>query len=159
MITDPTTSGRATSTKSAFARATTIAIVINAPRQTVWALLTDAAGFPRWNSTVTKIEGTIAAGEKLRISVPISKRTFTPRVLDFDPPQSMVWRDGAKPMFWGIRDYTLTAPSSSTTKFTMTETIRGLMLPLAGRSLPDFGPVFERYAADLKTAAEAHAKG
>jgi hypothetical protein len=28
------------------------------------------------------------------------------------------------------------------------------MLPLVGRLLPDFGPVFERYANDLKREAE-----
>jgi len=29
-----------------------------------------------------------------------------------------------------------------------------VMLPIAGRAMPDFGPVFERYAADLKREAE-----
>jgi hypothetical protein len=28
------------------------------------------------------------------------------------------------------------------------------MLPMIAGRLPDFGPIFERYAADLKTAAE-----
>jgi hypothetical protein len=28
------------------------------------------------------------------------------------------------------------------------------MLPLVGRSLPDFKPIFERYASDLKIEAE-----
>jgi len=37
----------------------------------------------------------------------------------------------------------------------MTETFAGIMLPLIGRTLPDFEPVFDQYAADLKTAAEA----
>jgi hypothetical protein len=36
----------------------------------------------------------------------------------------------------------------------MTEVLSGLMLPLARKSLPDFAPVFETYAADLKRAAE-----
>ena len=30
------------------------------------------------------------------------------------------------------------------------------MLPLAKRSLPDFGPVFRQYADDLKRAGEQH---
>jgi hypothetical protein len=30
----------------------------------------------------------------------------------------------------------------------------GLMLPMIGGWLPDFGPIFERYAADLKVEAE-----
>jgi hypothetical protein len=37
----------------------------------------------------------------------------------------------------------------------MTETFRGLMLPLIAGRLPNVGLIFERYAADLKRAAEA----
>jgi hypothetical protein len=47
------------------------------------------------------------------------------------------------------------APGGRGTQFTMTETISGLMLPMIARTLPDFAPVCERYAADLKQAAEA----
>jgi hypothetical protein len=36
----------------------------------------------------------------------------------------------------------------------MTEVFSGLMLPMIGGRLPDFGPIFERYAADLKARAE-----
>lgn len=36
----------------------------------------------------------------------------------------------------------------------MAEIFSGLMLPLIAGKLPDFAPIFERYAADLKKAAE-----
>jgi len=36
----------------------------------------------------------------------------------------------------------------------MTEVFSGVMFPLIKKSLPDFGPAFETYAADLKRAAE-----
>jgi hypothetical protein len=36
----------------------------------------------------------------------------------------------------------------------MTARFSGLMLPLIKASVPDFGPVFEPYAKDLKQAAE-----
>ena len=36
----------------------------------------------------------------------------------------------------------------------MKERFAGLMLPLAKRSMPDFGPVFTHYANDLKREAE-----
>jgi hypothetical protein len=36
----------------------------------------------------------------------------------------------------------------------MVEVLSGLMLPMIRGSLPDFGPAFETYAADLKRAAE-----
>jgi hypothetical protein len=39
-------------------------------------------------------------------------------------------------------------------RFEMTETFSGLMLPMIASRLPDFGPIFERYAADLRAGAE-----
>ena len=65
----------------------------------------------------------------------------------------MVWRDGGMPMFQGVRTYTV-EPAAGGSSFTMREEFRGLMLPLIARSLPDFVPVFDQYAADLKAACE-----
>jgi hypothetical protein len=39
----------------------------------------------------------------------------------------------------------------------MQEVFTGIMLPMIKGSLPDFGPAFETYAADLKRAAEGGA--
>jgi hypothetical protein len=69
----------------------------------------------------------------------------------------MVWQDGMAPMFQGVRTYELAPMEGGQTRFTMTETFSGVMLPLIARSLPDFAPVFEHYARDLKRAAEAAA--
>lgn len=134
-----------------------VSIHIRAPRETIWALLTDAEDFPRWNSTVTSITGPIAQGQKLAIKVPISDRTFTPRVTELVAGTRMVWSDGMAPMFKGERTFTLTARADGSTDFEMVEVFSGVMLPMIKGSLPDFGPVFDRYAQDLKKEAEARA--
>lgn len=131
-----------------------VAINIHAKPEKIWALLTDAAGFPRWNSTVTSIEGPIAKGTKLAIRVPVSDRTFTPKVTELVPNARMVWSDGMAPMFKGERTFTLTPKEDGSTVFEMVEVFSGVMLPMIKGSLPDFGPVFDRYALDLKKAAE-----
>ena len=41
-----------------------------------------------------------------------------------------------------------------TTDFEMVEAFSGLLLPMIKGSLPDFAPVFDRYALDLKKEAE-----
>jgi hypothetical protein len=146
--------GAATATSSTFKRSVRVEVDVDAGADRIWDLLTDAEGFPRWNTTVTTITGPIAEGRKLAIQVPISPRTFTPTVVAFEPPRRMVWRDGRAPMFQGERVYELAPQSDGRTRFTMTETFSGVMLPLIGRTLPDFVPVFERYAADLKAEAE-----
>lgn len=148
--------GQAIAEKSAFRQAVKVSVDIASPPSRVWDLLTNASGFPQWNSTVTSIEGPIELGRKLAIRVPISPRVFTPRVTAFEPNRRMVWQDGAAPMFQGVRVYVIT-PTDGGACFTMTETFSGVMLPLIAGSLPDFVPVFTQYAADLKRAAEQSA--
>ena len=140
--------------ESTFRMECRVSIRIHATPQEIWALLTNAGDFPRWNSTVTSIEGTIALGQKLKLRVPISDRTFSPKVTELVPPTRMVWRDGMAPMFKGERTFTLTPRGDGTTDFEMVEVFAGVMLPMIKGSLPDFGPVFERYALDLKKEAE-----
>jgi len=141
--------------ESTFSLRYAVRATVPAAPAAVWARLTDAAGFPSWNSTVSGIGGTIALGEKLAITVPIAPgRTFSPKVTAFEPHTRMVWSDGFYPMFRGTRTYTLT-PAGEGTEFAMEEVFEGLMLPMIKGSLPDFAPVFDQYAADLVKACSA----
>jgi hypothetical protein len=67
----------------------------------------------------------------------------------------LVWTQGNRIMFLGVRTYRLTPSSNDTTTFEKTEVFSGVMLPMVAGRLPDFKPIFERYAADLKREAEA----
>ncbi|MFT3699930.1 MAG: SRPBCC domain-containing protein [Kofleriaceae bacterium] len=145
-----------TKSASTFRIETTVKVAIRATPAAIWRLLTDAAKFPSWNSTVTSIDGTIAQGQKLALRVPAApKRVFKPKVVELEPEKRMVWAEGAAPMFKGVRTYTLSPNADGTTEFTMTEVLRGLAVPMAKGSLPDFGPIFETYAKDLAKAAES----
>jgi hypothetical protein len=149
---------KATKTGSAFRMSCSISTTIQASPDRVWALLTDAAGFPGWNSTVTSIEGQIAEGQALKLKVPSAPgRVFKPKVSNVEPGRSMIWSDGMAPMFKGVRTFTLTPNGDRSTTFSMKEEFSGLMLPMIRGSLPDFAPVFETYAEDLKRAAEGRA--
>ena len=59
-------SGKASTIKKTFSRETSVSIDIQADPAIIWALLTNASDYPRWNSTVISIEGEIAEGEKIR---------------------------------------------------------------------------------------------
>lgn len=149
------TDGKATSSKSTFSRECSVTINIRAKPEKIWALLTNAANIPKWNSTVISLEGRIALNEKISLkSTSSPDRTFNLKISELTPPTKMVWGDGAAPMFKGVRTYVLTPKGDGTTDFTMTEVISGLMLPMIGGSLPDFKPTFEQYAADLKRESE-----
>jgi hypothetical protein len=149
------TSGKAHQSKSTFRMECAVGINVRAKPDTLWALLTNAAVLPKWSSTVTAVEGTIALGERLALRVPAAPgRVFKPRVTELEPQKRMVWSDGAAPMFKGVRTFTLTPKDDGTTDFAMVEVFSGVMLPMIKGSLPDFGPPFEQYAGDLKREAE-----
>jgi hypothetical protein len=141
-------------TNTTLAMSCSVAVNIGANAQVVWGLLTDAKGFPRWNSTITGIEGQIREGERLRLHVPGTRRTFTPRVSDVVAARRMTWSDGFVPLFKGVRSFELKPRDDGSTDFVMKERFSGIVFALTRRMLPDFRPIFEAYAGDLKREAE-----
>ena len=117
--------GKAATVRSTFSRQTSITISINADASIVWALLTNAADYPRWNSTVISIDGKIALGEKISLkSVLDPKRTFKLKVKDFEAGKKLVWGDAM-----GERIYTITNDQKGGVIFSMSEKIGGPLFP------------------------------
>lgn len=143
-----------TQTRGALSLYCRVDVTVRAPAERIWALLTDAAGFPRWNSTVSKIEGEIRDGGRLRVHVPGTDQVFAPRVSGVVPNERMIWTGGFSPVFKGVRTFELRSAGVNTTDFTMAERFSGLMIPFVKRAMPDFGPIFTRYADDLRREAE-----
>ena len=143
-----------TNIHSAFSMTCIVEVNIRANPGVIWGLLTDAGGFPRWNSTVSAIEGEIREGGRLRLHVPGTDRTFTPTVSGVVPNVRMTWTGGFAPVFRGVRTFTLRPLDDTSTDFILDECFSGLLLPLLKRSMPDFGPVFRQFADDLKREAE-----
>ena len=131
-----------------------VEVNIRAGAETVWTLLTDAKSFPRWNSTVTAIDGEIREGERIRLHVPGTNRTFTPTVSGVVPARRMVWGDGVAGIFRGVRTFALEPRNDASTDFRMEERFSGVVFALVKGMLPDFRPIFEAYANDLKREAE-----
>ncbi len=143
-------SGRASTKATTFSRETSIQIEIHAPASRVWDLITNAAEYPRWNSTVISISGRIALGQKIKLkSVLDPKRVFTLKVKEFVAPRRLVWGDGQ-----GNRVYTIDDHNNGVVTFSMIEKIGGLMFPLYAKLIPPFDESFEKFAKDLKIAAE-----
>ncbi len=129
-------------------------ILIRAPRDRIWTLLTDAPGFPAWNPTVQKIDGTIALGEKITLHVPGTKRAFKLAVTELVPLQRMVWTGGMPlELFKGERTYTLAGVEGGI-EVTMREVFSGAMSGLITKSIPDLQPSFDAFMAALKQRAE-----
>jgi hypothetical protein len=140
--------------KAAFSMTCRVDANILATPLHVWEILSDAKSFPRWNSTVASVEGEIREGARLRLRVPGSDRVFSPLVSDVVPAAHMTWTGGVSGLFKGVRTFDLIPAMDGSTDFAMEERFSGVMLPLVGRMLPDFGPIFERFAEDLKRESE-----
>ena len=143
-----------TQQRGTFSLACRVNVNVRASAARIWALLTDAQAYPRWNSTVTRIEGEIREGATLRVHVPGTDRTFTPRVSNMVDCERMTWTGGFMPVFKGVRTFELRSNGDNSVEFIMAERFSGLMLLLVKQSLPDFGPIFAQYARDLKREAE-----
>jgi uncharacterized protein YndB with AHSA1/START domain len=142
--------GRATTIRKTFSRETSVSINILADPGIVWALLTNASDFPRWNSTVLSMQGEIRQGGNIELRSTLDeKRTFKLKVKEFEPEKRLVWGDSM-----GSRVHTI-AKGKTGILFTMTEKIGGPLFPLFAGYIPPFDESFERFAADLKREAES----
>ena len=142
--------GKAVTTKKTFSRETTVSVRVEADPSIVWALLTRASDYPRWNSTVVSITGEIKAGGSIELKSTLDeKRTFKLKVKEFVPEKRLVWGDAQ-----GSRVYTLDKGSEGGVQFTMSEKIGGPLFPLFAGMIPPFDESFEKFAADLKKEAE-----
>jgi hypothetical protein len=129
---------------------------IAAAPDAVWAILTDAPAYSEWDSGVVRLEGTIAPGEKLKVTSEVDpKRAYPVRVTRFEPGRAMAWTGGMPlGLMKGVRTFSLT-PEDGATRFHLREEFTGPMLPLIWRSMPDMQPSFEKFATGLKARAEA----
>jgi len=130
---------------------------IAASPQAVWSVLTDGAGWAKWDSGVDAVDGEIAPGATVKIhSQAAPGRSFPVKVTQFEPPGRLVFTGGMPlGLFRGTRTYTLAGDGAAGTTFRMREEYTGPLLPLIWRSMPDLGPSFEQFARGLKQRAES----
>jgi hypothetical protein len=132
------------------------ATTINASRETVWGILTDAQRYPEWDPGADRIEGTIAPGEKVVAYTKLNpKRAFPVKVTEFVPGERMTWTGGMPfGLFKGVRTFTLTPRGDGGTDVAVNEVFSGPLLPVFGGSLPDLNKTFAEFVAGLKARAE-----
>lgn len=146
---------KAATIRKTFSRTTSVSIPIQADAAIVWALLTNAADYSRWNSTVVSIEGDIAAGSKIHLKSTLDPtRTFKLNVKTAEPESRLVWGDAM-----GKRTFLLTKNGNGSLQFSMTEKIGGPIFPLFANKIPSFDASFDQFVADLQREAELIQRG
>ncbi len=102
-------------------------VAIDAPPETVWALLTDASRFGDWDSGIERVDGTITLGEKIKVHSEVSPgRAFPVEVTELARPERMVWAGGMPlGLFRGVRTFALSGADEGRTHFHMREEFTG----------------------------------
>jgi hypothetical protein len=111
-------------------------------------VLTDGAHDPEWDSGVTKVEGAVADGGKIKVFTEVGgDRAFRVRV-STDSPRSMTWTGGTPlGLFKDVRTFTLAAPGEGTSSHSR-EVFTGPLVGMMSKRMPDLQPSFDRFAPD-----------
>lgn len=134
----------------------TATINIKASPDKLWAILTDAAGYPTWEPGVISIEGRIAPGQRIVARNKIAPdRTFPAKVTAFEAGRFMAWTGGMPlGLFKGVRTFTLDPQADGSVTYTLREEFSGPMLGMIAPSLPDQTASFQAHVEGLKAFAE-----
>ena len=124
---------------------------IAAPPHRVWELITDFAGWDRWNPLLRRVRGRPEVGATVRFTATVGRARLplTAEVLIVEPERELMWVGPAAPRFLrkvvsGQHWFRL-APSASGTRFDHGEVFYGLAVP----------PRWDRFEAMARPGYEA----
>lgn len=135
----------------------TTTIHINAPPATVWQVLTDLPAYPQWNPLFPEAAGQIAEGDRLTLKTVLAGgRTMTvkPTILTVRPEAELRWSAGIPGLIGGEHAFTLT-PTGAGTELVQSETFRGILVPLSGKTLASAQTSYETLNKELKARSES----
>ncbi len=133
-------------------------VVIDAPPERVWSILTNASGYKDWNPEIIDVEGQMALGERIVARVRLGDgalRRVPMKVTRFETPTRMDWVGGLPlKLFVGRRTFTVT-PRAGGSEFRLHLEMSGPLAPLIVKSVGDRQPEVDAFSAALKQRAES----
>lgn len=114
-------------------RTITTTIELDATAEEVWDTLTDTAAYPRWNPFITRLDGTLEVGNRIRVRIapPGGKPiTFRPTVTNVEPRHRLAWlgRLLIPGLFDGAHCFTLQPTDDGRTRLVHSESFRGVLV-------------------------------
>ena len=114
-------------------------ILIEAPPERVWAVLTDLDAYSEWNPFIERASGRVRVGERLQLRIrPPGKSAmgFSPVVLTAQPGVALRWRGRVllPGVFDGEHAFLLTERDGGT-HLLHEERFSGVLVPLLGRAM------------------------
>ena len=124
-------------------------IVVDAPSERCWEVLTDFARYGEWNPAIAKIEGPAELDGALALSLRVGERRLgvSVRIDVFDEGVALQWRGGASGLPWlvDVAHFFRLEPLGEQTRFVHGERFDGavpwLVWPVLGRLVRPRYPV------------------
>jgi len=110
---------------------------IEAAPDVVWGQAANFEKYGEWNPFFTSIEGKLAPGEKVRVTMqPVGKKkqSFSPKILSVEPGTGWVWRGrlGIPGLFDGRHTFTMQRTGDGAVVFRQEERFSGILVPFVG---------------------------
>lgn len=139
-------------------------IEIDAPADTVSAILIDFPAYPEWNAFIRQISGRPEVGTRLEVRIqPPGGRamTFKPTVLVAEPRRELRWLGKflIKGLFDGEHVFRIEPIGPDRVRLVQQESFTGLLPPLLKGTLGQAEQGFSLMNAALKTRAEGTMEG
>ena len=109
-------------------------IIINAPRDLVWAVLLDFDSYPEWNPFTPKVECSLVPGEKVVLYVDMNQNSKL-----MIQEETLLWVKESESIAWGItstfpvkteRAQILTALGPNKTEYLTYDKFWGILVPV-----------------------------
>ena len=135
-------------------------VEIGAPRERVWAELTDFAGFSQWNPFITHLSGKLAVAARLSTtySFPDGGETrIHPEIVVLHPPRELRWRSRWwLPSILSVEYFWLLAETpGGATRFAQGENLSGLAVKYLGQQHTRMARAMVAMNQALKQRAES----
>ena len=126
----------------------------------MWRLLTDTKAYEQWNPFMTRVDGVLAQGERLTVTIRPGTRTMTfrPTILAVEPERLIRWqgRLGVRGIFDGDHELRLRPTPAGGSRFAQRETFGGILVPFLRGMLDDTASGFAAMNNALEARAVAH---
>ncbi len=135
-------------------------IIIHAPADQIWEILTAFSEYPAWNPFIRNIRGDITEGSRITASLRPQGgfgMTIHPVLRHVDPPRELRWAGSllVHGLFDGEHIFEIRPVDAETTRFIQRELFSGILLPLLWPALQwNTAPAFDAMNAALKERAE-----
>jgi len=135
-------------------------IEIEAPAERVFAVLTDFAGYARWNPFTPRIDGEARVGAALRIHVRMGPLSLVERgtLMTLEPGRLLHWHVFPMPrlLAWGDRRQRVEALGPGRCRYSSEDRLHGALAPLVA---PSFRSVVSRGFAAAGAGLKRHVEG